>query len=243
MTTRPPRRGPETEPPGALLGRSWGGLGRSSGRLGTLLGPSWGLLGPSWNQLEAPQAHRTRKSENAKDIENTRKGFEGFWPLGDLLGRRAGHLEPSRGGLEGSWMHLESYLEPSWAILRDLGGHLGLCGAVLEPPRAILGALPARGAPRADPGGTSSSDHSRQKGLVGSLIGLHGSSAWVWNVVLSRIRVLLISESELKLYLDTGAEAWASCPGQCMEHLGHGTSFSDAVGFLGARAAQEVTHF
>ena len=40
-----------------------------------------------------------------------------------------------------------SYLEPCWAILSDLGGHLGLSEALLEPSWAILGALTARGPP------------------------------------------------------------------------------------------------
>ena len=50
-------------------------------------------------------------------------------------------------------MHVDSYLEPSWAILHDLGGHLGLFEALLEPSWAILGALTARGTPRPGPGG------------------------------------------------------------------------------------------
>jgi len=45
-----------------------------------------------------------------------------------------------------------SYLEPCWAILSDLGGHLGLSEALLELSWAILGALPTRGPPRPDPG-------------------------------------------------------------------------------------------
>ena len=86
--------GPENEPLGALLGRSWGGPGRSWGDLGALLGPSWGPLGPSWSHLEASRAHRTRKGENAKNIEK-HNGFGGFWPLEGFPGGLARHLEPS----------------------------------------------------------------------------------------------------------------------------------------------------
>ena len=114
------------------LGPSWGALGRSWGRLGALLGPSWGPLGPSWSHLEALRADRTRKGENAKNIEK-HKGFEGFGPVEGFLGELERHLEPSWGGLESSWMYVDSYLEPSWAILHDLGGHLGLFEALLEP--------------------------------------------------------------------------------------------------------------
>ena len=63
-----------------------------------------------------------------------------------------GQLEPSWGDLEGSWRRVENYLEPCWTILRDLGGHLGLSGALLEPSWAILGALPPREWPRPGPG-------------------------------------------------------------------------------------------
>ena len=45
-----------------------------------------------------------------------------------------------------------SYLEPCWAILSDLGGHLELSEALLEPSWAILGALTLRGPPRPGPG-------------------------------------------------------------------------------------------
>ena len=76
--------------------------------------------------------------------------FEGFWPLGGLLGRLLGHLKPSWGGLGASFKHGVSYLEPCRAILSDLGGHLGLSEAPLEPSLAILGALTPRD--RACPG-------------------------------------------------------------------------------------------
>ena len=151
MGIRVPPGEPLKSPLGALLGRSWSALGRSWGRLGALLGPSWGPVGPSWSHLEASRADRTRKGEDAKNIEK-HKGFEGFWPLGCLLGGLERHLEPSWGGLESSWMHVESYIEPSWAILHDLGSHLGLSGALLEPSWAILDALTPRGAPRPGPG-------------------------------------------------------------------------------------------
>ena len=61
-------------------------------------------------------------------------------------------MGPSWGGLEGSWRQVESKIEPSWAILRDLGGHLGLSGALLEPSWAILDALTRRERPRPGPG-------------------------------------------------------------------------------------------
>ena len=86
--------GPEKSHLGAVLGRSWGALGRSWGRLGPLLGLSWGRLGPSWSHLEASRAHRKRKGEKAKNIGFS-KVFEGFWPLGGLLGRLLGLLKPS----------------------------------------------------------------------------------------------------------------------------------------------------
>ena len=78
--------------------------------------------------------------------------FEGFWPLGGLLGRLLGHLKPSWGGLGASCRHVVSYLEPCWAILSDLGGHLGLSEALLEPSLAILGALTPRDRARPGPG-------------------------------------------------------------------------------------------
>ena len=56
-------------------------------------------------------------------------------------------MEPSWGGLEGSWRRVENYLEPCWTILRDLGGHLGLSGALLEPSWAILDAAIGRPPP------------------------------------------------------------------------------------------------
>ena len=61
-------------------------------------------------------------------------------------------MEPSWGGLEGSWRHVGSYLERSYFISSDLGGHLGLSGALLEPSWAILDALTPRGPPRPGPG-------------------------------------------------------------------------------------------
>ena len=45
-----------------------------------------------------------------------------------------------------------SYHEPCWAILSDLGGHLELSEALLEPSWAILGALATRGPRRPGPG-------------------------------------------------------------------------------------------
>ena len=62
-------------------------------------------------------------------------------------------MEPSWGGLESSWMHVDSYPEPYWAILHDLGGHVDFSGALLEPSWAILGAPTLRGPPRLGPGG------------------------------------------------------------------------------------------
>ena len=42
---------------------------------------------------------------------------------------------------------LDRLFEPCWAILSDLGGHLGLSEVLLEPSWAILGALPTRETP------------------------------------------------------------------------------------------------
>ena len=55
-------------------------------------------------------------------------------------------------GSRGLLGHLRSHLEPSWAILRHLGGHLGLSEALLEPSWAILDAPMARETPRPGPG-------------------------------------------------------------------------------------------
>ena len=78
-----------------------------------------------------------------------------------------------------------SYLEPCWAILSDLGGHLGLSEALLEQSWTILGDRTPRDRPRPVPGegvggcvnpsqkgqkgvGKGNSlNHSRPKGLVG----------------------------------------------------------------------------
>ena len=49
-------------------------------------------------------------------------------------------------------MHVDSYLEPSWDIFDNLGGHLELLEALLEPSWAILGALTARARPLPGPG-------------------------------------------------------------------------------------------
>ena len=61
-------------------------------------------------------------------------------------------MEPSWGGLGASCRHVGSYLEPCWAILSDLGGHLGLSEALWEPSWAILDALTPRDRPRPGPG-------------------------------------------------------------------------------------------
>ena len=61
-------------------------------------------------------------------------------------------MKPSWGRLEASWMRVGGYLEPSWAILDHLGGHLGLSEALLEPSWAILDAATPHGASRPDPG-------------------------------------------------------------------------------------------
>ena len=121
-----------------------------------------------------------------------------------VLGRLLGHLEPSRGDLEASWRYVVSYLGPCWAILSDLGGHLGLSEALLEQSWAILGALTARDRPRPGPGGRGRGkplpegeeegwkkgrgwelNHSRPKGLVGLStelklfsLGPHASRSW-----------------------------------------------------------------
>ena len=45
-----------------------------------------------------------------------------------------------------------SYHEPCWAILSDLGGHLELSEALLQPSWANKDAPTTRGAPRPGPG-------------------------------------------------------------------------------------------
>eukprot|EP00959_Pyramimonas_sp_CCMP1952_P461178 9481168-Pyramimonas_sp.AAC.2 len=85
---------------GALLGRSWALLGPSWGLLGPLLGP-W----PSWGDLEASEARRKRKGENAKN--------------NDFL-ISFGAILASWGG---PWM--ARLLKPSWAVLGPLGGVIG----------------------------------------------------------------------------------------------------------------------
>ena len=147
-----PPTGPEKSPLGAHLGRSWGALGRSWARLGPLWGLSWGSLGPSWGHLEASRAHCKPKGEKAKNIDFP-KVFEGFWPLGGVLGRLRGHLGPSWGGLGASCRHVGSYLESSRAILSDLGGHLELSWALLAPSLPKTDAPTTRGTPPPGPGG------------------------------------------------------------------------------------------
>ena len=155
-----------------IMGQSW-----------AFLGPYWGSLGPYWGHLEASEAHRKRKGGKANNIVFL--GFEGFWFLGGLLVRLLGHLKPSWGGLGASCRHVASYLEPCWAILSDLGGHLGLSEARLEQSWAVLDVPAPREPPRPGPGegvggGVNPSpkgkkgvgkgislNHSRLKGLVG----------------------------------------------------------------------------
>ena len=103
-----------------------------------------------------------------KNIEK-HNGFEGFWPLEGLLGGLERHLEPSWGGIESSWMHVDSYIEPSWAILHDLGGHLGLSGALLEPSWAILGAPTPRETLPPGPGGRRGRGNPLPEGEEGGL--------------------------------------------------------------------------
>ena len=117
-------------PPGRLLGPSWrpsikkrvdflvslrrslqmGLLGPSWGDLG--LGLSWGSLGPSWGHLEASEAHRKRKGDNANISGCFQDLEEGVWRLGGLLGGRLGPLKPSWGGVGASCRCHESYLAP-----------------------------------------------------------------------------------------------------------------------------------
>ena len=85
------------------------------------------------------------------------------------LGRSEGTLEPSWGGLEGSWRQCGSYIEPHWAILRDLGGHPGLSGALFKPYGAVLEAPTTRGAPRPGPG-----ERGARGGVNPSPKGKHG---------------------------------------------------------------------
>ena len=114
-----------------LLGRSWGAPGRSGGRRGAPLGPSYGRCSVAM-----------RQGETAIHIEKL-PVFDGYRPLGGPLGRLRGQLEPSWGGLGASWRHAGCHLEPSWAIVRHLGSHLGRSGAALEPSWAILDILTA----------------------------------------------------------------------------------------------------
>ena len=73
--------------------------------------------------------------------------WEGIWLLGGVLWRFLGHLKPSWGGVGASWRHVVSHIGQCWAILSDLGGHLGLSEAFLEPHWAIMDALTSCGPP------------------------------------------------------------------------------------------------
>ena len=134
----------------SLLEPSWAALGAVLGALGAVLGPSWAPLGALLGHLGAilrPQEPIGReKARMQKTLKNT-LFLKDFGLLGGLLGWLGEHLGPSWGGLEGSWRQVESKIEPSWAILRDLGGHLGLSGALLEPSWAILDAPTTRDHP------------------------------------------------------------------------------------------------
>ena len=121
------------------MGQSWAILRTSLNPLGVLMGHRGAILEP-----EEPIGRE--KARRQKHVEK-HNGFEGIWPLGGLLGKLGGHLEPSWGGLVGSWRRVENYLEPFWNPLRDLGCHLGLSGALLEPSWAILEAPAPRETP------------------------------------------------------------------------------------------------
>ena len=141
-----PPRGPKNR----LLGPSWALLGAR----GAVLGPSWahigavlGHLGAIWRPPEPIGSEKARRPKTFICPKCSK----------DFVGRLLDHLKPSCGGggaswRRASWRHVVRYLAPCWAILRDLGGHLGLSGALLEPPWAILGARTARDRPRPGPG-------------------------------------------------------------------------------------------
>ena len=107
-----------------LLGLSWGSLGAVSGAIGRSWGGPGAVLGSSWGSLGqcavclVPEVTRR---ERAKRREGKHYDFllvvERFWRLVSFRAKLRSHLEPPWGGLEASWRHLGSYLEPSWALL------------------------------------------------------------------------------------------------------------------------------
>ena len=101
---------------GALLGASWAILGPSW----AFLGPSWGSLGPSWGHLEAPEAHRKRKGEKAKNID--------FLRFLNSFGILEGAVE----GSKGTWIRLGAVLGPLGGVSEAVLSHLEVAWAILE---------------------------------------------------------------------------------------------------------------
>ena len=84
------------EGPKLWLGfHSWANLGPSRAPLG-------GPLGPSWGHLEASEAHRKRKGENAKNIEKQLLILTYWGPLG-------GFLEAGLDNVGTPWGYLGAY--------------------------------------------------------------------------------------------------------------------------------------
>ena len=136
------------------MGRSWGQLGPSRGHLGQ----SWGHLGPYWCHLGRTWGHLGAilvclgvilgslglildslvGSGEAKNIDFP-KVFEGFWPLGGVLGRLRGHLGPSSSSLG-------AFLGPSWGSSGESGRSIGAILEAIDQNRVWhLLAAPRRG--------------------------------------------------------------------------------------------------
>ena len=157
-----------------VLGASWGRLGASWGRLGASwdrLGPSLGRRGPSWGRLGAvlgssSDDHRKRNlfSSSFRMIlafskPPWRASYFAYWSsIGAVLGP-LGHLDASQ------------------AILRHIGGHIGLPEALLDPSWAILGAPTTREPPCPCPGeGVGGGVNPSPKGNKGVSTNRFGSS-------------------------------------------------------------------
>ena len=135
--------GPSWRHVGSYLAPSSATLTHLGGHLGALEA----LLEPSWAILGAPTPRGTLRPGPGEGVgggvnPSPEQGKEEV--LAERRQSSLNHLRP-----EGWW----DYLEACWAISRDLGGHVGLSGALLEPSWAILDALTAREAPRPSPGG------------------------------------------------------------------------------------------
>ena len=110
-------------PLGAHLGRSW-----ELALVGVILELPWAFLGDFSDNLGAIFGqHKFIGSEKASGqrVNDTPSIFGRFGFLGASFGRLLGNLKLSCGGLEASWRHLGSYIEPSWAMLCHLQVILG----------------------------------------------------------------------------------------------------------------------